>query len=64
MDNYEQIEQNYTCPYCWQVASILIDLSNDRQTFIEDCEVCCHPIQFSYSVEEGSLTEFEVIKIQ
>jgi len=64
MDSYEQIEQSYTCPYCWQTASILIDLSVENQSFIEDCEVCCHPIQFSYATEEGARTEFHVIKLQ
>ncbi len=64
MDTYEQLEQNYTCPYCWQNASILIDLSVEYQKFIEDCEVCCHPIQFSYETHDGTLTNFEVVKLQ
>jgi transcription elongation factor Elf1 len=63
-DNYEQIEQVYTCPYCWQTVSVLLDLSVTQQQFVEDCEVCCHPISFSYETEDGVLTEFEVIKLQ
>jgi hypothetical protein len=64
METYEQIEQSFTCPYCWQSISILLDLSVQAQSFVEDCEVCCHPIQFKYAVEDGNLTEFDVIKLQ
>jgi Cysteine-rich CPXCG len=38
---------------------MVLDLSIRRQTYIEDCEVCCQPIQISYDVETGSLTHFE-----
>ena len=32
------------CPYCGESISILIDPSLSQQQYIEDCEVCCHPI--------------------
>ncbi len=64
MENYEQIEQPLICPYCWQNISILLDLSVESQTFVEDCEVCCHPIQFQYRTEDGALVEFETVKLQ
>jgi hypothetical protein len=38
---------------------MILDVSIRRQTYIEDCEVCCQPIQISYSFEAGSLTNFE-----
>ena len=38
---------------------MLLDLSVERQAFVEDCEVCCHAIQIRYAVEEGALVEFE-----
>ena len=64
MENFTQLEQELTCPYCGQPISILLDLSVESQIFVEDCEVCCHPIQFQYRTEEGALTEFEIIKLQ
>ena len=64
MENYEQLEQSFTCPYCWQTISILLDLSVESQNFIQDCEVCCHPIQFNYSAENGTLIEFSAVKAQ
>ena len=40
------IEHYFDCPYCWQKQLKMIDPSIDIQNFIEDCEVCCNPIEF------------------
>ena len=37
---------------------MVLDLSVRRQTYIEDCEVCCNPIEITYSVESNSLSSF------
>jgi hypothetical protein len=37
---------------------MVLDLSVDRQSYIEDCEVCCRPIEIRYAVEDGVLVEF------
>ncbi len=35
---------------------MILDTSVRRQTYIEDCEVCCNPIEVSYMVDdEGSI---------
>ena len=41
------IEKEFTCPYCWENQSRLFDSSIQNQNFIEDCEVCCNPIEFN-----------------
>jgi len=64
MNSNEQVEQSLVCPYCWQNISILLDLSVDSQSFVEDCEVCCHPIEFHYRTEKGVLVEFDIVKVQ
>jgi len=38
---------------------MVLDLSIRRQTYIEDCEVCCKPIEITYSVEDETLVGFE-----
>ncbi len=53
------IEQEYTCPNCWQTSTVTLDLSTSHQAFIEDCTVCCHPIQFRYTAADGELTSFD-----
>lgn len=37
------------CPYCGEVIEILIDSSDMGQEYIEDCQVCCKPINFLVS---------------
>ena len=39
-------EYFYQCPYCWEQVSLLVDVSQAQQNYIEDCEVCCNPIEF------------------
>jgi transcription elongation factor Elf1 len=44
--SFEQIEHFFGCPYCNASISVLIDPSIRNQQYIEDCEVCCNPIEF------------------
>ena len=37
---------------------MVLDLSVRRQTYVEDCEVCCNPIEISYAVEDETLSKF------
>lgn len=37
---------------------MVLDLSISRHTYIEDCEVCCNPIEISYTVEDDTLVTF------
>ena len=37
---------------------MVLDLSVRRQTYVEDCEVCCNPIEITYSVEDDELSTF------
>jgi hypothetical protein len=39
---------------------MLLDLSVARQSYVEDCEVCCRPIQVSYASDGEAFTEFAV----
>lgn len=42
-----------TCPWCWETVSVVVDLSAPEQAYIEDCEVCCRPIEIRVQVEDG-----------
>lgn len=52
------LEYGFTCPYCWEPITMLLDLSADSQSYVEDCEVCCNPINISFGVSEDAITEF------
>ena len=53
------MEYFFSCPYCWEEISVVLDTSVKTQTYVEDCEVCCNPIQVRYSVEDDAITDFE-----
>ena len=39
-------EEKIYCPYCGEPIVVLIDNSEEYQDYIEDCQVCCRPIEF------------------
>jgi hypothetical protein len=44
------------CPYCGEVMTTRLDLSAGSQAYVEDCQVCCQPMQISVSVaDDGTL---------
>ena len=43
---------------------MVLDTSVRGQTFIEDCEVCCQPIQLRYSVQDEEVIEFEATVLE
>lgn len=49
------IEHYFQCPYCWDEISMLLDTSVTSQTYIEDCEVCCNPIEINVQFENLEL---------
>ena len=53
-------EQQFTCPHCWQTVGIVLDLSAGGQVFIQDCEVCCNPLEIRYEVQDGAIYGLEV----
>ena len=52
-------EAFFTCPYCWERISMVVDLSVGQQSYIEDCEVCCRPIQLDIKARKGKLVKIE-----
>lgn len=39
------------CPYCGESIDIVLDTSVPHQEYIEDCSVCCRPIEMDVLVE-------------
>lgn len=58
------MEHFFQCPYCWEEISMLLDISEPNQSYIEDCEVCCNPIEVSMSFEDGELISFDAFSIE
>jgi hypothetical protein len=41
------------CPYCGERLETRVDLTADEPAYVEDCQVCCRPIEFHIEREEG-----------
>ena len=47
------------CPYCGEVITVFVDDSAGEQDYIEDCQVCCKPIQMHVRLVEDGLPEVQ-----
>ncbi len=42
----------YTCPACFEQNYVAVDPGGGRrQKYIEDCPVCCRPIEFVVAID-------------
>jgi len=53
-------EHFFQCPFCWESISVLLDPSVPHQRYVEDCEICCNPMEIDVTFEEGELMDFSV----
>ena len=56
------IEEDYSfaCPYCGVPLSVRLDVSGGgSQQFVQDCEVCCRPIQIAVRFDGDSIVDFK-----
>jgi len=47
------------CPYCGESLEIAVDTSVGRQDYIEDCQVCCKPMQLRIRVSADGQARIE-----
>ena len=47
LTEFSQVE----CPYCWESYGTMLDLSGGSFTHVEDCQVCCQPIELECEVD-------------
>jgi Cysteine-rich CPXCG len=41
------------CPYCGESFETAVDLSAGSFTYVEDCQVCCQPIELAGEVDDA-----------
>jgi hypothetical protein len=52
-------ETTISCPYCGELITILIDRSVETQQYIEDCQVCCRPIEIQVTVSANGSCQID-----
>lgn len=40
------------CPYCGESIALLVDDSVGPQRYVEDCQVCCRPIEIAVAIDD------------
>lgn len=53
-------ESTIMCPYCGESFIVLVDCSEADQDYIEDCEVCCRPIEFHLRITDNDSYQLNV----
>lgn len=53
-------EQQVNCPYCGEAFTAFLDLSQGNHTSIEDCFICCRPIEFLIETDGNRLSRIKV----
>ena len=46
MSAYSLQEVDVYCPYCGEGISVLLNPEDVGNEYIEDCQVCCRPMEF------------------
>jgi Cysteine-rich CPXCG len=44
-------EHAVDCPYCGEPITLLVDGTEADQRYVEDCSVCCRPIEVRLSID-------------
>jgi transcription elongation factor Elf1 len=57
------VERRISCPYCAEFMEVVLDLTAGSQSYIEDCQVCCQPIQISFEVNDARLQGLQVNRV-
>ncbi|MFK5975684.1 MAG: CPXCG motif-containing cysteine-rich protein [Sulfurovum sp.] len=58
------MEHFFSCPYCWKRISMIFDPEEEDSDYIEDCEVCCRPIELDFKFRGKNLVFFTAKKIE
>ena len=43
-------EEPCHCPFCAEPITLVVDFSAGSQVYVEDCQVCCQPMEVAVGV--------------
>jgi hypothetical protein len=44
-------------PYCGECYETRVDTSSGSARYVEDCQICCQPIEFSLEVDHAGVLQ-------
>jgi hypothetical protein len=45
------------CPYCGESFETQVDTSSGSACYVEDCQICCQPIEFTLAVDHAGVLQ-------
>lgn len=54
------VERVVTCPHCWEGHRLFIDVSAGSASYVEDCQVCCHPMEITLVIHGEEIEDVQV----
>ena len=51
------VEADIGCPHCGESFPLVVDTSIEDQSLVEDCSVCCRPINLTIVCRPGEIVE-------
>lgn len=42
---------------------VMLDPSIARQTYVEDCQICCNPVEVTVTFNDGVLVQFDATEL-
>ena len=45
------------CPYCGESFETPVDASSGSARYVEDCQICCQPIEFNLEVDHAGVLQ-------
>jgi hypothetical protein len=56
------VETDVPCPWCGEYYATTIDTSQGDHVAIEDCAVCCRPIELTVRCEPGEVVSLDAVR--
>jgi hypothetical protein len=56
------VEAEIVCPHCGETFPLAIDTSQSEQSLVEDCTVCCRPINLSIRCRPGEVLDVSLTR--
>lgn len=54
------VERRIRCPFCTARMDVVLDLSAGSQSYVEDCQICCQPMQITFETDSEQVLEIDV----
>jgi hypothetical protein len=48
------------CPFCAEPITLVVDYSAGSQAYIEDCQVCCQPMEVTVAADPDGYRSVQV----